>query len=72
MEQLFIAVVFLINGQPMFLDGRGPRPVPSMEVCEERKLMLEEQISLMDFANNIEFQQVVCGTNDEIRSHFVM
>lgn len=63
MEQILIAVFFIINGEPTLVEGWYPMQLPSMEVCEEAKILVEQQLEHMT-GDSVVF----CGTVEEIQS----
>ena len=40
----FLMVLFLINGQPTFLDGWMPLPMESPQACEEARQTFHERM----------------------------
>jgi len=59
MKQIILAIVFMIEGEPHFIDGYLPRTQPDMETCEMRR-----EFMLDYFAENPEKHAVggiYCG-----------
>lgn len=65
MKEIFLVAVFLINGQAgIDLNGFGPRVQPSMEVCQERKELLQDQ--LVEIFDNQRTWVLICDDKDSI------
>lgn len=65
MEQIFLAIVFIINSKPVFLPGWLPLEQSSIEVCNERKRFVIDYITNNDLG--VEFGGVYCGTQKQIQ-----
>lgn len=61
----FLVAIFLINGEPSFLDGYYPREVKSVEVCEDRRVFMLEYLRSVDGLPEV--GDVVCGTEEDIQ-----
>lgn len=66
MEQIFIAIVFWLNGETVFLPGWYPYPMENRERCENALILLDEQAESI-FSNRIEVAGIFCGTQQEIQ-----
>lgn len=67
MEQVLLAVFFLINGKATIVDGWEPRIQSTEKICLMRKELLEQQLIVMFGEDKT---VVFCGTLDEIKRKF--
>lgn len=44
MTQVFLVVLFLINGEVVVIEGFYPRSQESLDICEKRRIILERYI----------------------------
>ena len=66
MEQIFLAVVFWLNNELVFLPDWHPYPMESVEICKNRKDMIFEQVKIIFENTPAEVAGVFCGTREEI------
>ena len=67
MNQIFLAIVFIINGELGFIPGWYPIQMDSRSYCETARIRLEEQAQIMfENSDNSSVQGVYCGTAEEI------
>jgi exonuclease III len=65
MEQILLAIFFVINGEITMIEGWYPRPQESMEICEQRQeFMTNYMRTLSDMP---EIAGIFCGTQDQIQ-----
>jgi hypothetical protein len=67
MEQIFLAIVFIINGEAAFLPGWYPLEIESIERCETAAIMLERQAEMIFSDSDLEVAGIYCGTANEIQ-----
>ena len=65
MSQIFLAIIFMINGQPTIIDGWEMREYSNMKICNTRKEFMQNYISGID--NLPDVGVIYCGTEDEIQ-----
>jgi hypothetical protein len=41
---VYLVVLFLVNGQPTIIDGFHPRQQESLDICEERLMVLKSYL----------------------------
>lgn len=77
MTQIFLAIVFIVNGHAVFLPGFHPREAPNMAVCESRmdftkKYLLESlEKNPLVVPVDIEDFYVICGGEDKIKAFII-
>lgn len=65
---IFIAIIFTINGERGFVDGLSPRPAPNIEICEQRKQYMTEYFTNVNpFPPKLQNWEIVCGTVEQIK-----
>lgn len=64
MSSIFLAVFFIVDGEPTLLEGWMPLEMKSMEICKIRKDFLKNQLETID--SKPEYL-VYCGTKNEIQ-----
>ena len=65
MKEIFLAIIFMINGTPTILDGWQLREHPTMEVCNTRKAFVQNYTSAI--IGLPEVGVIYCGTLEEIQ-----
>jgi len=60
---LFLAIIFLINGEPGIIDGYYPLPQATMEECIVSRDFAIDYLAL----GEAEILAVICGTHQEIQ-----
>jgi hypothetical protein len=65
MTQIFLAIIFMINGEPTIMDGWEMREYPTMEICDTRKEFMTTYTNGID--NLPKVGVIYCGTVAEIQ-----
>lgn len=64
MKEIFLVILFNINGELTIIDGFYPLQVNQMQVCEQRKEFAEGYLPLLE--DIPEVAAIICGGKDEI------
>jgi len=62
MNEIFLAIFFIVNGEPTIIDGWAPLAMESMEDCVKGKASVETRIEYMQTE-----AVVFCGTREQIQ-----
>lgn len=65
MKEIFLAVIFMINGQTAMIDGWHPRQHPDMESCNIKKEFMEHYV--VTTKGLPEVGEIYCGTQEQIQ-----
>jgi len=62
---IYLAILFVVNGELSIIDGWHPIIQPNIEACETRQEFLDTQI---EFFDDLPEHVILCGTHDEIQA----
>ena len=57
---VLIVTFFTSTGDSLYMDGWHPRQQPSMDICLERSINIENYLDQLDFPKHIESFTVEC------------
>jgi len=69
MEQIFLAIIFIVGTDVGFMPDALPRPADNMDICEVRREFTENYVKELNKSISPSLQKetvVMCGTVDEI------
>lgn len=64
MKEIFLVILFNINGELTIIDGFYPLQVSQMQECEQRKEFAEGYLPLLE--DIPEVAAIICGDKDDI------
>lgn len=68
MKPVFVAIIFLFEGEPTLLEGFMPRQQSDMKVCENRLARFDNYVKVLeqDLPEDIQVLTTLCGTEEKI------
>jgi len=68
-NQIYLAIIWIVNGKNIILDGLFPTRQPDMDTCEQRQAAAIEYITNNNIVEKVvgaDSFKVLCGTLEQI------